>query len=310
MRIVVTGAAGFIGSHVCEALAARGDDVVAIDGFVNTLYPEEPKRSNWAVLRDQGIECVETDLRTAPLEPLLDGAAAVVNLAAVPGLVPSWSNFESYSSCNLTVVERIARAAVAVDLPRIVQVSTSSVYGRSATGDEDAAKQPVSPYGVTKWAAETLLDAYRSVFGLRSLVVRYFSIYGPRQRPDMAYHRFIDALLHDRPITIYGDGLQTRTNTFVSDCVAGTLLALDGGELGEAYNIGGGVSVSMLDVVGMLGEIIGCTPRLVFEEVRPGDQRDTRAAIAKAERELGYAPVVAPEEGLARQVEWHRSLVG
>lgn len=308
MKVVVTGAAGFIGSHVCEALARRGEQVVAIDGFVNALYSEAPKRANWEALGAIGIERVEADLRDAALEPLLEDADALINLAAVPGLAPSWSNFEAYSTCNLGAVERLLRAALNVGLQRLVQISTSSVYGSSATGDETAPLRPVSPYGVTKLAAETLLDAYRAVFGVPAVVVRYFSIYGPRQRPDMAYHRFISALLDDRPITIYGDGLQTRTNTYVSDCVSGTLLALDRGESGEAYNIGGGVSVSMLEVVSMLGDIIGRTPRLEFSDARPGDQRETRADIAKASRVLGYDPVVAPGDGLALQVAWQRSM--
>jgi len=304
--VVVTGAAGFIGSHVCEALARRGDDVLAIDGFVNALYSEEPKRRNWGELVAAGIECVEADLRFAEIEPLVTGADAVINLAAVPGLAPSWTNFEAYSTCNLSVVERLARAAVSVDLPRLVQVSTSSVYGSTATGDEASPTHPVSPYGVTKLAAESLLEAYREVFGVPAVVARYFSIYGPRQRPDMAYHRFISALLEDKPITIYGDGLQTRTNTYVTDCVAGTLLALDKGVPGQAYNIGGGVSVSMLQVIEMLSEIVGRQARISFDEARPGDQRDTRADIAKAQRTLGYQPEVAPADGLRQQVEWQR----
>lgn len=310
MKVAVTGAAGFIGSHVCEALVARGDEVVAIDGFVNTLYAAEPKHANWLSLAIDGIERIEADLRDVELEPILQDVDAVLNLAAVPGLAPSWQHFDSYSSCNLSVVERLSKAAVNVELPRFVQVSTSSVYGATATGDETSPLRPVSPYGVTKLAAETLIGAYRMVFGLDALVVRLFSIYGPRQRPDMAYHRFIEAMRNDQPVTIYGDGLQTRTNTYVADCVAGILLALDHGENGEAYNIGGGVSISLLEAVNLLGEIMGRTPKLVFEDARPGDQRDTRADTTKARSAIGYRPVVTPAEGLERQVAWHQARSG
>jgi nucleoside-diphosphate-sugar epimerase len=171
-------------------------------------------------------------------------------------------------------------------------------------GDETTPTRPVSPYGVTKLAAEHLALAYHSEFGLPVVILRYFSIYGPRQRPEMAYSVFTEALLDGRPLTVFGDGAQSRSNTYVSDCVAGTIAALDRGQTGEIYNIGGGEEIKLLDAIGIIADEIGVEPRLVFEPARVGDQRRTAADVSKARRDLGYEPVVGPDEGLRRQVGW------
>jgi UDP-glucuronate 4-epimerase len=305
MQVLVTGAAGFIGSHLCEALLAGGHHVVGVDAFVD-YYARERKERNLAGVRSHpSFTFHETDLRTAALEPLLEDVDVVVNEAGMPGLARSWTDTEAYLSCNVLAVQRLSEAAVRVGLPRLVHVSTSSVYGTEAVGDETTPTRPVSPYGVTKLAAEHLLMAYHDQFGLPALVLRYFSIYGPRQRPEMAYALFTESLLDGRPIAVYGDGRQSRSNTYVSDCVAGTVAALERGDPGEVYNIGGGQELALLDAIAIIAGELGVEPRLTFEAPRRGDQRRTAADVSKARRTLGYDPLVTPEQGLRHQVAWH-----
>jgi UDP-glucuronate 4-epimerase len=304
MQVLVTGAAGFIGSHCSEALIARGDSVVGLDAFID-YYPESVKRGNIAKLEtDPRFSLVEADLRTAELTSVVEGCDAVVHAAAMPGLPRSWTDFELYSSCNLTGTQRLADACHTVGVDKFLHISTSSVYGVDAIGDETAPVRPVSPYGVTKLAAENLLSAYRAMFELPVSVVRFFSVYGPRQRPDMAWHKFIAAMLADEPVQIFGDGLQSRSSTYIDDAVSGTLRALDDGAIGEVYNIGGGEVVTVLEAVDLIAECLQRRPRLVHGPGRPGDQRATRADIGRARRHLGYEPVVGPAEGLSRQVAW------
>jgi UDP-glucuronate 4-epimerase len=305
LQVLVTGAAGFIGSHLCETLLADGHRVVGVDAFVD-YYARERKERNLAGLRGcPGFTFHEADLRAAALEPLLEGVDVVVNEAGMPGLARSWTDTEAYLSCNVLAVQRLSEAAVRVGLPRLVHVSTSSVYGTEAVGDEATPTRPISPYGVTKLAAEHLLMAYHDEFGLPALVLRYFSIYGPRQRPEMAYALFTEKLLDGRAITVYGDGRQSRSNTYVSDCVAGTVAALERGEPGEVYNIGGGQELALIDAIGIIAGEVGVEPQLSYEPPRRGDQRRTAADVSKARRVLGYEPLVRPEEGLRRQVAWH-----
>jgi nucleoside-diphosphate-sugar epimerase len=308
MRLVVTGAAGFIGSHLSERLVADGHDVVGIDGFIDS-YPRSYKERNLLQLRDvAAFRFCELDLRTDTLDAIVDGADAVINLAAMPGLPRSWTEFDSYATNNFHAVQRLLEAVHRRGVPRFVQVSTSSVYGLQAVGDEQMAIRPVSPYGVTKLAAEHLVLAYMDTLGIPTVILRYFSVYGPRQRPDMAYHIFSEALLDDRPLTVFGDGLQTRSNTYVSDCVAGTVAALEHGRPGEIYNLGGGQSIGLLEAIEVLGEALGKRPRIEHAPARPGDQRDTGADTTKARNHFGYQPTVPPHDGLARQAAWHASL--
>jgi UDP-glucuronate 4-epimerase len=305
--VLVTGAAGFIGSHLCAALLAAGHAVVGVDAFLDYYARKRKDRNVEPLRRHPSFTFQELDLRTAPLEPLLEGVDAVVNEAAMPGLTHSWVDIETYAACNIVAVQRLCDAAVRVGLERLVHVSTSSVYGTEAVGDETTPTRPASPYGVTKLAGEHLALAYHSQFGLPVVVLRYFSIYGPRQRPDMAYATFTDALLDGRPLIVHGDGGQSRSNTFVSDCVAGTIAALERGEPGEVFNIGGGEVITLLGAIAIIADALGVEPRVEFGPPRPGDQRRTAADISKARRVLGYEPVVGPEEGLPRQIAWHVS---
>lgn len=305
MRVLVTGAAGFIGSHLCEALLAAGDEVVGLDGFVES-YPREVKTANLAHLLEQpGFSFHELDLRTDDLDPAVEGVDAVVNEAAMAGLTRSWTEIDLYVGCNLSGLQRLLDASVRHGVRRFLQASTSSVYGLEAVGDEDRPLRPVSPYGVSKLAGEHLIRAYADEFGLSSVILRYFSIYGPRQRPDMAYHKFTEALLDGRPITIHGDGEQTRSNTYVADCVRGTLRALREAPDGALYNIGGGEIISLNDAVRTIAEALGVTPEIRHDERAPGDQRHTAADISRARTAIGYRPEVAVRDGLRRQVAWH-----
>ena len=307
MRILVTGAAGFIGSHVAERTLADGHDVVLLDGFTD-YYDRASKEANVATAAAHPRATLhELDLRTGDLAPALDGVEAVLHLAAMPGLPRSWTDMETYTACNLIGTYRLIEAARTAGVRRFIQISTSSVYGTDAVGDETQPLQPVSPYGVTKLAAEQLVLAYVQTYGFPAAILRYFSIYGPRQRPDMAYHKFIEALIDGHELTVFGDGRQSRSSTFVSDAVDGTMRALDDADVGEVYNIGGGERVELLDVIRIIGDELGVEPVIHFEASRPGDQRHTGADTGKAERTFGYRPTVLPTEGLRAQIAWHRA---
>lgn len=312
-QVVVTGAAGFIGSYVAEALLADGHDVVGIDCFTD-YYARADKEANVATARRHPrFHFVEADLRTDDLDGLVDGADAVLNEAATPGLVLSWDDFERYQSCNLTAVKRLVDACIRTGVGHFVQASTSSVYGAEATGNEEQSTLPVSPYGVTKLAAEHLLRAHSETYGLPLTVLRYFSIYGPRQRPDMAYRIFCEKMLAGEPIVIYGDGQQSRSNTYISDCVAATVAAIHRPADGSTFNIGGGQELKLLDAVSIIADRLGVDPVIEHREARRGDQRRTMADTIRARAELDWTPVVSPDEGLAAQIAWvreRRSIAG
>lgn len=306
MRVVVTGAAGFIGSHVSDRLIADGHEVVGVDCFTD-YYARSDKDANVRALRDEPrFSLVEADLRVDDLAPILDGADAVINEAATPGLVLSWEDFERYESCNVYAVHRLIKACKEAHVPRVVHASTSSVYGPVATGTEGRETRPISPYGVTKLAAEHLLLAHHDMFGLPVIVLRYFSIYGPRQRPDMAYRIFCERLLRGEPLTVYGDGRQTRGNTYVADCVDATVRALDRGASGAVLNVGGGTELALLDAIELIGDALGVVPTIHFEAPRAGDQQRTIADTALAREVLGWEPTVTPDVGLRREAEWVR----
>jgi nucleoside-diphosphate-sugar epimerase len=305
MRICVTGAAGFVGSHLSESLVREGHDVVGLDSFV-PYYDRSVKERNLAptLTGSPRFGLAEVDLRDGDLDAVLDGVDGVVHCAAMPGLAKSWSNFALYQDCNLLGTQRLVEAARRARVSRFVHISTSSVYGLDATGDETTPATPNSPYGVTKLAAEQLALAYHRTYDLPVTVLRLFSVYGPRQRPDMAYNIFVDAVTNGRPVTVHGDGLQTRSNTYIDDAVAAITAALERCPVGEVFNIGGGKLVTVLDALRLIGEHAGATPVITWSPPRPGDQRTTSAVIDKARAVLGYAPTVDPTDGLKRQVGW------
>ncbi len=308
-NVVVTGAAGFVGSHLSEQLIARGHRVTGIDAFI-PYYPRALKEKNLtALLQEQDFSFHEVDLREADLQPLLKGADAVFHLAAMAGLLRSWQEFDDYMTCNILATQRLLAAASDVDIAHFLQISTSSVYGRFATGDENSPLAPISPYGITKLAAEHLCQAYSENYGLPVTVLRLFSVYGPRQRPDMGYNIFIRSILKNELITVDGDGNDSRSNTFVEDCARGLILAFEQPEksAGEVFNIGGGEEVSVNQVLSILEEQTGTKANTSHGPRRPGDQRRTVADTSKARRLLGYNPVMTVPDGLAAQLVWQRT---
>lgn len=311
MNCLVTGAAGFIGSHLCEALIRAGHRVTGVDAFIPYYSPAVKERNLAAALALPGFRCERLDLRTAPLEHLVADAEVIYHLAATPGLSKSWIDFEGYWTCNVLATQRLLEAVrtAAGQLKRFVYGSTSSVYGRFASGDETLPTKPISPYGVTKLAAENLCRAYMDEHGLPGVTLRYFSVYGPRQRPDMGYYRFMKAMLGGETVVVYGDGQQVRGNTYVVDCVAATIAAVQGC-VGETYNVGGGETASVLDILDKLRLITGRTPTLQREPARPGDQRHTFADTTKLRRHFGWEPRTNLDEGLTQQWNWLKTEIG
>jgi UDP-glucuronate 4-epimerase len=308
MHCVVTGAAGFIGSHLCEALLAAGNTVVGVDAFV-PYYPRPVKERNLTALRENArFTFQELDLRTDDPTGALDGTEVIFHLAANAGLLLSWTDFDLYMTCNLQATHRLLEAARAQKgLRAFVQASTSSIYGRNVTGPETTIPEPVSPYGITKLAAEHLVETYRQQFGVPTTILRYFSVYGPRQRPDMGYHIFIDRMLRRQPITIFGDGEQLRGNTYVADVVRATVLAWTHFRDGAVYNVGGSEEISANQVVGLLEGIIGVEAEIMHAPTRPGEQRRALADTTRIREDLGFTPHMPLRDGLAAQVAWQRS---
>jgi nucleoside-diphosphate-sugar epimerase len=308
MKCMVTGAAGFIGSHLCEELLRGGHDVTGVDGYI-PYYPQAVKeRNQGSALTHPHYRFQRLDLREAAVGALVADADVIFHLAAMPGLVQSWTEFDTYWTCNVQATQRLLEAVVhsAGRLRQFVYASTSSVYGSYASGDELMPTRPVSPYGVTKLAGEHLCRAYAEAHDLPLVVLRYFSVYGPRQRPDMGYYRFIRALLRAEPVTVYGDGQQVRGNTYVSDCVAATLAAVEA-RAGETYNVGGGEAATVWDIIRQLEALAGCRALIKQEPARHGDQRYTFADTAKLRRHLGWEPHTTLQEGLSRQWEWQKN---
>ena len=307
-NVVVTGAAGFVGSHLSEQLIARGHRVTGIDAFI-PYYPRPLKERNLASLREESrFSFHEVDLREVNVRPLLEGADAVFHLAAMAGLLRSWQEFDAYMTCNVLATQRLLEGARDVAVPHFLNISTSSVYGRFATGDETSPPAPISPYGITKLAAENLCLAYAENYNLPVTILRLFSVYGPRQRPDMGYNIFIRSILQGDLITIDGDGNDSRSNTYVQDCARGLILALEqpAQSVGEVFNIGGGEEVSVNQVLRILEDLAGRQAHTAHGPRRPGDQRRTVADTSKARRLLGYDPSTTVADGLAAQMVWQR----
>jgi nucleoside-diphosphate-sugar epimerase len=307
MKALVTGIAGFIGSHLGEQLIARGARVVGIDAFTD-YYGRDVKEANLAHLAASAdFAFVEAALQDAPLTQLLDGVTQVFHLAAQAGVRKSWGHdFRIYTANNVEATQRLLEACVGRPIERLVYASSSSVYGDGTPIPmrEDALLQPLSPYGVTKLAAEHLCHLYAANHGVPATSVRYFTVYGPRQRPDMAFHRFIRAAFRGEPITVYGDGEQTRDFTYVADAVAATIAAAERGVPGRAYNIGGGSRVSVNDVLEILGRVTASALRIERGPVQKGDMRDTYADTSRARSELGFSPTVSLADGLAHEARW------
>jgi nucleoside-diphosphate-sugar epimerase len=311
-HIVVTGAAGFIGSSLTDRLLADGYTVVGVDSFED-YYPREIKAANIAAARRHpAFTLLERNVLDAELSPVLDGAACVYHLAAQAGVRASWgTSFEVYTRNNVLGTQRLLEACVAAEVPKVVYASSSSVYGDQDRLPlrEDMVPRPRSPYGVTKLAGEHLCQLYCANYGLETVSLRFFTVYGPRQRPDMAFHKFIRAMLEGRAILMYGDGSQTRDFTFIDDIVEGLVLASRASG-GSVMNIGGGNRVSLAEAITTLASIVDVEPVLDVRPVEAGDVRDTWADTSRLREAVGYAPATTLEEGLARECEWLRTPSG
>jgi UDP-glucuronate 4-epimerase len=308
-HVVVTGVAGFIGSHLAEALLSQGWDVVGIDAFTE-YYATADKWSNLAGLLERpGFELVRADLATVDVQDRLQGAAVVFHQAAQPGVRTSWGReFASYVHHNVLGTQRLLESCIRAAVPRLILASSSSVYGNAPSypTTEDSTTRPVSPYGVSKLAAEHLCLAYADagMFPMRVAVLRYFTVYGPRQRPDMGFRRFMEAALAGRPIVVYGDGEQTRDFTYVDDIIRANLLAMAAPIHAQAINIGGGRRVTLNETLDLIGQTTGKRLHIDRRPAPPGDVRHTGADSTRAEALLGYRPRTDLAAGLAAQAAW------
>ena len=318
IRLLVTGAAGFIGSHVSEALLARGDEVVGVDNF-DAFYPRAVKERNLDGLRrTKGFRFVEADIVRDALP--LEGVSVVLHLAARPGVRPSLEDPASYGDTNVTGTVRVFEAARRAGLRRIVFGSSSSVYGDATPAPfaEDApAVWPISPYAASKRAGELMAHAFAHLYGMQIACLRFFTVYGPRQRPDLAIHRFTHLIAGGQPIRMYGDGSSERDYTYITDCVDGILAAVEwtarprpGGGLAEPINIGGGARVRLDHLIELIGRTLGREVRIERHGDQPGDVRLTAADLRRAQRELGYRPAVGIEEGIRQFIRWYEAVHG
>ena len=307
MKALVTGGAGFIGSHLSERLLSQGASVVALDAFTD-FYPRPLKERNLSgVIGQPGYTFVEGDIRGVNLGTLLDGVTHVFHLAAQAGVRRSWgAEFEIYTQLNIDSTQRLLEACVGRNIERLVYASSSSVYGDEVQipMTELALPQPVSPYGVTKLAAEQLCYLYHVNFKVPTVSLRYFTVYGPRQRPDMGFNRFFSAILDGKPLIQFGDGLQTRDFTYVADAAAATATAAVRGVPGRVYNIGGGSRVSLREVFDLIARVSGRAVTIDQQGPQKGDMRDTYADTSRAQADLGFAPTVTLEEGLRQMWRW------
>lgn len=304
MRVIVLGAGGFIGSHVAKRFAVLGHDVLALDSLSPVLYPADIKKNRLSALADaHGIETRIVDGLGLDWSQTTLGFDTLINLAAIPGLQPSWSHFDDYLRSNTLLLERIMRGLKANKDVRLIHASTSSVYGRYALQDEHGITDPASPYGLTKLAAENIVKSYSNRDSTKATILRLFSVYGPGQRPDMAYSRFIRQLKSGETVTIYGDGSQSRTNTYINDVVEAFLAATLSEYAEGIYNIGGGESVTLLESIDIISNLLGVTPKIRFVEPRAGDQIETRCNYLKAREILNWTPSTGFVAGITKQVE-------
>ncbi len=306
MASVVTGVAGFIGSSLAETLLDRGEQVTGIDCFID-YYPRALKEKNLqGLLANARFRFIEQNLVDVDFASLLADVDIVYHQAAQAGVRASWGkDFSIYTRNNILATQRLLEALKGTKI-KLINASSSSVYGEVVTLPmrETDIPQPVSPYGVTKLAAEHLCCLYARNYGVEAVSLRYFTVYGPRQRPDMAFHRFIKAMLRGEEIEIYGNGEQTRDFTYIQDAVSANLLAAEHGQRGEVYNIGGGARITVNNVLELLERLTTKPARARYNEPQKGDVTHTYADTRKAQEDLLFKPTTTLEDGLKRQIEW------
>jgi nucleoside-diphosphate-sugar epimerase len=303
LKVLVTGCAGFIGSHLVERLLDRGDTVVGIDCFTDYYRPAQKRANIVQAAAQSGFTLVENDILDMEQFPEVD---CVYHLAAQPGVRASWGeNFTVYTRNNVEATQRLLESYRSAKLRAFIYASSSSVYGDAKLPmNEEARPVPISPYGVTKLAAENLCYLYWKNYGVPTISLRYFTVYGPRQRPDMAIHRFVHAILSERAIPIYGDGEQLRDFTFIDDVIDAIVRAADSGNAGEIFNVGGGHTTSVNALIKKIEDISGKSASVRYEEQQKGDVKDTLADISKATRLLSWKPQTDIETGLKAYIDW------
>ena len=307
MISLVTGAAGFIGSTLSEALVDSGDSVIGLDSFLD-YYPRSYKESNLCKLqRKNNFELIDAAIQDIDLAQVLGRCDRVFHLAAQAGVRSSWGKeFSIYTQNNILATQHLLEAATKVNLEALVFASSSAVYGDAGALPmrEDSLLRPISPYGVSKLAGEKLVDLYHRNYELPTVSIRYFTVYGPRQRPDMAFHRLLKSAHSGEKFPLFGDGSQTRDFTFVTDAVSATIAAASNGARGQSYNIGGGSQISMLEVIECIKNITGRDINVEQMSIQKGDMRDTYADISRAKKDFDYNPSVSLTDGLSRELKW------
>jgi UDP-glucuronate 4-epimerase len=303
-RALITGVAGFIGSNLCERLLADGFTVRGIDSF-SPHYDRRLKQLNLSQFEDsEAFTLLEGDLNGLPLAEYVADVDVVFHLAARPGVRDSWQDFDEYVRSNILGTKAILDACAGTEA-RLVYASSSSVYGdaRELPVRETTPTRPISPYGASKVTTEMIVGAYAASYGLHAVGMRYFTVYGPRQRPDMALSRFIEAGSAGAPISIYGDGLQKRDMTYVGDVVEATVAAASHGTPGAVYNVGSNRPLALIEILKQLSEVMDRELDLHYEEAQVGDVRDTWASVELAQSDLGYEPATSLADGLSEQVQ-------
>jgi UDP-glucuronate 4-epimerase len=310
MKILVTGAAGFIGSHLCEKLLAdERNEVIGIDTFTGPTPVDLKIKNVQKLLNHSRFQLIQKNLLETNISELIEDVDVIYHLAGMPGVRSSWGrDFDPYVTNNIVLTQRLLEVAKNRSLKKFIYASTSSVYGeKSGKVVEDTCPVPLSPYGITKLTGEHLCGVYHNSYQIPIVIVRFFTVYGPRQRPDMAFHRFIKQILIGEPLTIYGDGFQSRDFTYISDCVEGTYAVLHKENvIGQKINIGGKERASVNDVITMIEQITGEKANIQFSAKISGEPKHTWADISKAMSLLEYDPKVPLKEGLAREVEYIR----
>ncbi len=311
MNILVTGAAGFIGSHLCKRLLKEGTRIVAVDAFTD-FYSRKLKEKNIRpLLKNPNFELIMRDLNDLDLNKILDGIDIVFHFAAQPGVRTSWgSDFSIYTKNNIEGTQKLLEAAKTTSIKKIIYASSSSVYGLSPQlpMTESSPLHPYSPYGVTKLAAEHLCQLYYQNYDCPCVSLRFFTVYGPGQRPDMAFHKFFKSICKNEEITVFGDGQQTRDFTYIDDIIDANLSSIENGKPGETYNLGGGTQRKLADIIPIFEETSRRKVKIRFASGQKGDVRHTFADIRKAEADLRYAPKTKLEEGLGHEWEWIKTL--